>query len=784
MTDPVLPWFGFDILVVSPTPTHPQDHGNRKRIYEICAALKRQGARIHFVHYPAEHDWRHQWPLRHEADMRAAWDSYQLVAPGRELHCDSLGEDHTVDEWADPGLAHYLSWACRVRAYDMVIVNYTWLSFCLDAVPATVFKVCDTHDVFADRRQLLEAHGIGAEFFHTTRDEEAKGLSRADLVWAIKKAEQDYFERDLGLASCLTMLHAEPERAFWRAPPSQDGWLRAGVIGARNNVNRRNLEDFLNAALPVIERYMAPVKIVIAGGCSADFKDWSHPNLEVVGRVADVADFYRAVDVAIVPMKFSTGLKIKVSEALASGAPLIAHAHAMEGYPSREPLHQLRDFDEMALELVKLAFDPAPLQKLAARSRAVCANIQASVAAALESTREKLVAKTSEMICVVAPMEALDPNSLLHDHFLAALDYLRFVAPVALYVTGAPAKGAKFDFLERFELRRQVFADPALMEALGDEAPDFWSPIALRVLLETRGYRRAYFLADCRDQLCFEQPFMEQLVVATGALRQAVVRCDAIELAGGDAEALIEALRGELDVIVVSAAPWRLQRWQGESGVVAVVEAPFRRTGAFELVYHRDKPAAPPPKLVVLARGDDCVALELAALAEKLSFPARLVDLSDAATRAALLRGGQSDAQAGMRDALAALRDASLVVDMTEQDTLALVIGEAALRADVPVLWFQRGALAHAWRGFETPLRPTSVARLFTAVADCALSPDALQTLRGACALQTKVRFGNDAGWTVLWSLLTKRGRRVRERGGRGGPVGMMAMMRGSRALI
>jgi glycosyltransferase involved in cell wall biosynthesis len=757
LTDPVLPWFGFDVLVVSPTPTHPQDHGNRKRIYEICAELKRQGARIHFVHYPAEHDWRHQWPLRREADMRAAWDSYQLVAPSRELHRDSIGEDHEIDEWADPGLAHYLAWACRVRAYDMVIVNYTWLSFCLDAVPATVFKVCDTHDVFADRRRLLQANGIAPEFFHTTRDEEAKGLARADLVWAIKKAEQDYFERDLGLPNCLTMLHAEPERGWHTEPPSKDGWLRAGVIGARNNVNRRNLEEFLNLALPVIERYMAPVKIVVAGGCSEDFEDWSHPSVEVVGRVADVADFYRAVDVVIAPMKFSTGLKIKVSEALASGAPLIAHAHAMEGYPTREPLHQLHDFEEMALELVKLAFDRAPLKKLAARSRAVCANIQGSVLASVEATRAGLVAKTRETICVVAPVEALDPASLLHDHLLSTVDYLRFIAPVALHVSGAPVKRMKFDFLARFEMRRQIFADPALMEALGDDAPDFWTPIPLPTLLETRGYTRAYFLADPHDQLRVEQPLFEEVVVATGGLRQAVVRCDAIELAGGDAEALIQTLRGNVGVIVVSAAPWRLQRWQGESGVQAVVEAPFRRTGEFEVFSHREKSTAAPAKLLILARGDDGVALELAALAEKLSFPARLVDLSDAETRSALLRGGEGNAEAARRDALTALRDASLVVSMTEQDTLAMAIGEAALRAELPVLWFKRGALAHAWRGFETPLRPTSLARLFTTVARCALDPDALEALRGACARQTKVQFGNDAGWTVLWSLLTKR---------------------------
>ena len=138
------PWRSFKILVVSPTPTHPQDHGNRKRIFEICSELKRQGAHLHFVHFPSERDWRHSRPARFEAQMREAWDEYDLVAPSRPLHPDAIGQDHTIDEWADPGVASFVAWACRVSSYDAVIVNYTWMSFCLSATPDDVFKIlCD-----------------------------------------------------------------------------------------------------------------------------------------------------------------------------------------------------------------------------------------------------------------------------------------------------------------------------------------------------------------------------------------------------------------------------------------------------------------------------------------------------------------------------------------------------------------------------------------------------------------------------------------------------------------
>ena len=343
------PWEGIEILVVSPTPTHPQDHGNRKRIFELCSELKGQGAKIHFVHYASEHDWRHDRPteLGKRDDLGVGHLSADCPFPVPARGC--RGGDHRIDEWADPALSSYIRWTCSIRAYDIVLVEYTWMSFCFESVPKSVFKICDTHDVFGGRRHLLAEHGIDPEFFYTTPDEEKVGLERADLIWAIKDSERTYFKSELKIKDCLTLLYSEPARGWWAGRPSQDGWLRVGIIGARNSVNRRNLEAFIATALPVFETYMAPVKIVIAGGCSDDFAHLKHPNIEILGRVPDVADFYRGMDVIAAPMQFSTGLKIKVAEALASGAPLIAHAHAMEGYPTTNPLHQLPDFKSIAL---------------------------------------------------------------------------------------------------------------------------------------------------------------------------------------------------------------------------------------------------------------------------------------------------------------------------------------------------------------------------------------------------------------------------------------------------
>ena len=39
---------GVDVLVLSPTPTHPLDFGNRKRIHESCRQFKERGGQNSF----------------------------------------------------------------------------------------------------------------------------------------------------------------------------------------------------------------------------------------------------------------------------------------------------------------------------------------------------------------------------------------------------------------------------------------------------------------------------------------------------------------------------------------------------------------------------------------------------------------------------------------------------------------------------------------------------------------------------------------------------------------
>lgn len=727
-------WDGIEILVVSPTPTHPQDHGNRKRIFELCSELKGQGAKIHFVHYASEHDWRHDRPARYENAMIAAWDSYQMIAPSRPLHEAARDGDHRIDEWSDPALSSYIRWTCSVRAYDIVLVEYTWMSFCFEAVPRGIYKICDTHDVFGGRRHLLAKYGIGPEFFYTTPDEEKIGLGRADLIWAIKDLERTYFTSELNIRDCLTLLYAEPARGWWKGQPSKDGWLRVGIIGARNSVNRRNLEAFLATALPVFETYMAPVKIVIAGGCSDDFGHLKHPNVEVLGRVPDVADFYRSMDVIAAPMQFSTGLKIKVAEALASGAPLIAHAHAMEGYPTNNPLHQLPDFKSIAWELVKIAFEPASLPALAAASAVTTQKIQSLVTQTLEQTRRRFVATGGHAMVVVAPLEALDSHSLLHDHLFAVVNYLRFAGPIVLYVVGKPGK-FNLDLLKSFGSTFVVYIAPRLARELGDALPETWRPLDLAVMLNNRGIKRGYFLAS-DEQVGSLWP---------GTLNRVYVRVDAVALTGEKPLELVEALKPVASVVTVSSSI----NGANHDGVAAVCQVPFRRKTSFKSFGFRQTSWGNWGGLLIVTDAEGLLVRMLRELAARLGVPSAVLDLSDPTAVRELAAAGSV---ANPRVNVAGAR---LLVDLTTLSNLAPVILEGAFRAGVPVIRFARGSSHFALQQLKRAARPVTIGGLFKSVAAGLIEGSMRNRLLAEAQAESSNLATNDAGWAWLWRDLT-----------------------------
>jgi hypothetical protein len=80
-------------LVLSPSATHPQDYGNRNRVWQFTNFLKQIGYSVDFLLYPFEAEWNECIPPEADA-MRLAWDSFWVVPPSIPLHARASGDYH------------------------------------------------------------------------------------------------------------------------------------------------------------------------------------------------------------------------------------------------------------------------------------------------------------------------------------------------------------------------------------------------------------------------------------------------------------------------------------------------------------------------------------------------------------------------------------------------------------------------------------------------------------------------------------------------------------------
>ncbi len=353
-------------LVLSTTPPIPRDYGNRNRVYQTLSFLKSLGYGISFILYPFDKDWAESVPDYYK-ELVAQFDYFAVIPNSRKLHQLAEGEFHEIDEWWDETIAAQLTWLFARKNFDIVFVNYTFLSKAFELAPKGALRILDTHDIFSGRREMFEANGVKPEFFYTTKEREASAYARAHAVLAIKDSEAKYIQGlNTGKTLCLPYfddravldVQRKPRPAFTPERP-----LRLGFIGAENSVNIVNIQRFLEIFRRYVLLYNPPLEMLVAGDVCKGLRT-DYPFLHKLGRVASVESFYDAVDAVIVPFAFSTGIKIKVGEALARRVPVLATQNGFDGYRGYHPSQTEADLHALSDRLVGVAFGEVPFRDL------------------------------------------------------------------------------------------------------------------------------------------------------------------------------------------------------------------------------------------------------------------------------------------------------------------------------------------------------------------------------------------------------------------------------------
>jgi glycosyltransferase involved in cell wall biosynthesis len=233
-----------------------------------------------------------------------------------------------VDAFRHAPLAEAIQRAARDFRPTVVLVAYVFWSWVLELFTAGVRKLIDTHDIMGDRHKRFEQAGVKPEWIFTTCREERRGLRRADTVIAIQKEEAAYF-RGLTGKPVVTVGHAAPPHPL----PEPAGPPTLLFVGSYNGINRDAAAWMLRECWPLIHRANPAARFRIAGQVCAALQDVP-TGVDLLNAFDDLSSAYTDAHVAVCPLRFGSGLKIKCIEAMSFGRPLVTTTVGAAGLES------------------------------------------------------------------------------------------------------------------------------------------------------------------------------------------------------------------------------------------------------------------------------------------------------------------------------------------------------------------------------------------------------------------------------------------------------------------
>ncbi len=335
-----------DILWFSPTPSHPQNAGNRSRIYALAKYFQNQGHHLTFVYFAQE-----GVDSKAIAAMEAEWDDFHLITTNHK-RAKSLGDIWGIDDWYDRHVTEEIGKLLRHQSFEVVFCEYIFQSKVLELFPPQCIKIIDTHDRFGGRADLLKRNGIAPDFFYTSTEQEAIALNRADIVIAIQEEEATYY-RSITTAKVAVISHVVFENSWQWSMTSSSDKLRIGYFGSGNSFNRKSINQFI-AAYCQNEQLIAKSELIFAGSICNHLQFPKEINKTLMGKVDGITDFYSAIDIAINPMIAGTGLKIKTVEAFNFGMPIVSTVSGSDGLPVEQEYHLVRSPEEMINHLLTM----------------------------------------------------------------------------------------------------------------------------------------------------------------------------------------------------------------------------------------------------------------------------------------------------------------------------------------------------------------------------------------------------------------------------------------------
>ena len=194
----------------------------------------------------------------------------------------------------------------------------------------TIFDTVDINFVRLEREYELTRKNSVAKAARFYRRLETSLVRSCDQTWCVTADDRKALETEVRNASfeIVPTIHVLQNRGESFAG-------RKGLIFIGNFLHRPNVDAihfFIREILPLVRKQILHIKVSIVGDhAPSEFLSYESESVEFTGYLADVDHIFQNSRVMIAPLRFGSGMKGKIGQALSYGLPVVTTSIGAEG---------------------------------------------------------------------------------------------------------------------------------------------------------------------------------------------------------------------------------------------------------------------------------------------------------------------------------------------------------------------------------------------------------------------------------------------------------------------
>jgi glycosyltransferase involved in cell wall biosynthesis len=223
---------------------------------------------------------------------------------------------------------------------------------------------------YADRPDIAKQQALD------TRSRELEVYRKADAVVVVTESDKQILQRVVpnSRVAVVPTIHAVAAEV----PPFHDRKPRSLLFvgGFTHAPNVDAVLFFCKDILPLIRRVLPDITLTIVGdGAPNAIRDMASDIINIAGWVPDVKPYLDTHLISIAPLRFGSGIKGKVSEAMANGVPVVVTKVAAEGMDLQDGVAALiaDSADDFAKAVTRLLTDQILYERLSINGRRIVA---------------------------------------------------------------------------------------------------------------------------------------------------------------------------------------------------------------------------------------------------------------------------------------------------------------------------------------------------------------------------------------------------------------------------